>query len=162
MDVTKIKKGDDLMIFDAEGHSIAFATSHTFTLTADNSEISCKDSGVWKNNLVTKMSWEIQSENLFSEEAYKDLFDAMVAGVNANTEFEVYFGVRGATSGGGAVAYGVESPDEYYTAGVSCLYKGKAYITSLVVNAASGDNATYSVTLTGNGKIEAVTQLPGA
>ena len=41
--MSNIIKGDDLMLFDSEGKSIAFATSHTLTITANSSEINSKD-----------------------------------------------------------------------------------------------------------------------
>lgn len=34
------------------------------------------------------------------------------------------------------------------------MYMGKVYITSLTANANTGENATYSVTLTGTGSIK--------
>ena len=43
----KIIKGDDLMLFDAEGKSLAFATSHQLSISADAVETSSKDGGVW-------------------------------------------------------------------------------------------------------------------
>ena len=37
------------------------------------------------------------------------------------------------------------------------MYMGSAYITSLTANANTGENATYSVTLTGTGSIKRAT-----
>lgn len=170
MDTTKILKGDDLMIFDASGRSIAFATSHTLTLTADSQEISCKDSGVWKDNFITKMSWEVSSENLYSEDGYKDLFDKMVEG----KAIQIYFGKADATkyakkssdswSDDNALtdkSYGINSPEEAWTVKGQYAYVGKAVISSLTLNAASGDNATYSATFTGTGKLQVVESATG-
>ena len=39
----------------------------------------------------------------------------------------------------------------------SVYYEGDAVITSLVANAANGDNATYTATFTGAGKIAKAT-----
>lgn len=170
MDTTKILKGDDLMVFDATGRSIAFATSHTLTLTTDTQEVSCKDSGVWKDNFVTKMSYEISTENLFSEDGYKDLFDKMVKG----DAIQIYFGKASATkfakksgeswSDDNALSskeYGINSPGEAWTNKGEYAYVGKVVITNLTLNAASGDNATYSATFTGTGKLQAVEAASG-
>ena len=47
MDTTKILRGDDLMLFDSDMKSLAFATSHTLSVSGSTAEISCKDAGVW-------------------------------------------------------------------------------------------------------------------
>ena len=62
--MAQIIKGDDLMLFDAQGKSLAFATSHSLSINADSADVSSKDSGKWKANEVNKLGWEITSENL--------------------------------------------------------------------------------------------------
>ena len=76
----KIIKGRDLMLFDDKGKSFAYATNHTLTMTAETSDISSKDHGIWSATEVSKYTWEITSENLFTEKAYASMFDAMIAG----------------------------------------------------------------------------------
>lgn len=148
-----IIKGDDLMLFDADGKSLAFATSHTFTMTGETVDISSKDHGVYTASSVNKISWEITSENLYTIDAYDNLFDKMVA----REAIEVYFGQK-VDEGDKTVA---DDDDlEYWSASNTHLKKGKAFITSLVANASNGDNATYSLTLTGSGKIEKATEAP--
>lgn len=139
----KIIKGDDLMLFNEEGHSFAFATSHSLSISADAVEISSKDSGKWKSNTVNKLSWEISSENLYTTTSYDELFSLMVD----REEFPVFFGVKSET---GELEEGAEgwTPNETYT------YHGNGIITSLTANAGTGDNATYSVTITGTGALE--------
>lgn len=82
-----IYKGDDLMLFKG-GRSIAFATSHTLTITADAASISSKDNGIWSANAINKISWEISSENLFTATGYHELFNAMLL----KQPIDVYFG----------------------------------------------------------------------
>ena len=77
--MAQIIKGDDLMLFDAQGKSIAFATSHSLSINADAADVSSKDSGVWKANEVNKLGWEITSENLYTSDAYDTLFSSMVS-----------------------------------------------------------------------------------
>ena len=45
-----------------------------------------------------------------------------------------------------------------YWTSQTTFYEGKAIITSLVANANNGENATYSLTLTGTGSIKKTTQ----
>lgn len=140
-----IIKGDDLMLFDASGHSIAYATSHVLTVNAETVDINTKDHGVWGGSEVNKITWEISSDNLYTDDAYDALFNLLLA----KQAVDVYFGHKTET-GTGTV---VDGDYDYWTKGTGC-YTGKAYITSLVANANSGENATLQVTLKGAGKIE--------
>lgn len=151
MDTTKIVRGDDLMLFDANQKSIAFATSHTLTLTSDVTEISCKDSGMWKDAKVNKLGWEITSENLYCEEEYTYIYDKWVSGA----PIVAYWGTSYTPVNNDG---GIDSPNSYYTPKAqTALYYGNAIITNLSVNAASGDNATCSVTLQGIGQFNKTT-----
>lgn len=94
-----IMKGDDLMLFDAEGHSIAYATQHTLTITADAADISSKDHGFWGGSEVNKISWEITSENLYTTAAYDSLFTQMIA----KQPITVFFGLKTETGDGTVV-----------------------------------------------------------
>ena len=62
----KIIKGDELMLFNGE-HSIAYATSHTLTISGNAIDISSKDHGFWGASEVGNITWEITSENLWTE-----------------------------------------------------------------------------------------------
>lgn len=145
-----IVKGQELMLFH-NGESIAFATSHTLTVTGNTTDISTKDHGFFAATALTSISWEISSENLYTDGAYNKLFDMMV---NKREPITVVFGHYSndktlATSG---IA---DSTVEAWTAPTdsTAYYEGKAYITSLTANAANGDNATFSVTLSGVGQL---------
>lgn len=140
-----IIKGDDLMLFDASGHSIAYATSHVLTVNAETVDINTKDHGVWGGSEVNKITWEISSDNLYTDDAYDTLFNLLLA----KQAVDVYFGHK-TEKGTGTV---VDGDYDHWTKGTGC-YTGKAYITSLVANANSGENATLQVTLKGAGKIE--------
>ena len=58
-----IVKGQELMLFQ-NGESIAFATSHTLTVTGNTTDISTKDHGFFAASSLTSITWEISSENL--------------------------------------------------------------------------------------------------
>ena len=142
-----IIKGRDLMLFNND-KSIAYATNHTLSITANTTDVSSKDHGIYGSTEVVSFSWEIQSENLYTEEAYNDLFDAMMAGASGN-KLTVKFGLK-ANITDGTVADGAYS---YWPPKETGYYTGECYITSLQANAPNGENATFSVTLQGVGKI---------
>jgi hypothetical protein len=86
----KIIKGRDLMLFNSDGHSYAYATNHTLTITAETTDVSSKDHGVWGASEVSRYTWEITSENLYTTDEYDSMFDTMLAS-NAIT---VRFGLK--------------------------------------------------------------------
>lgn len=147
-----IIQGNDLMLFKG-GKSIAYATSHTFTMTGNTSDISSKDHGVYAASMITNISWEITSSNLYTESGYNELFDAMIA----RQPIEVVFGLKAENDPTKTVADG-DYPN--WTPRTSGHYKGKVYITSLTTNASNGENATFDCTFTGMGKISRVEPTP--
>ena len=56
-----IIEGDDLMLF-INSKSIAYATSHTLTLTMETASINSKDHGVYSAATPQSRSWEITSD----------------------------------------------------------------------------------------------------
>lgn len=144
----QIIKGRELMLFEGtnEHTSWAYATNHTLTLTAELANISSKDHGIWQGGSVQSFSWEISSENLYTEDGFEKLFDAWVSGATLH----VKFGLKSESLDGI-----VGESNQYWTLDShKVFYKGDVIITSLTANANNGDNATYSVTLRGINKIE--------
>lgn len=137
----KIIKGDELMLFNNQ-KSIAYATAHTLTINGNTIDISSKDHGFWGASEIGNITWEITSENLYTDGAASTLFTAW----NAGTQLDVAFGLAANWTSNGLANPGTDNytPD----AGV---WTGKAIITNLSVNAAGGENATFSVTLKGVG-----------
>ena len=164
----QIIKGDDLMLFTNVStgvtksyRSIAYATSHVLTINAEATDTSTKDHGIWGGSEVNKITWEISSENLYSSEAYLDLFDLMIS----RQPVDVIFGHEKEDKSSGQSV--VDGDYQYWTpsyegdTGKSLAYlKGQAYITSLVANANNGENATFSITLSGKGGITKETANP--
>lgn len=148
MDSKNIIKGRNLMLFSSEGTSYGFATNHTLSITADTSDISSKDHGIWGASEVSKISWEISTENLYTEKEYDKLFEAMILG----EPIELRFGIKAEADDGKTV---VDGDYDNWTAG-STYYNGKAYITSLEANAQNGENATFSATFSGCSKLAKV------
>jgi len=156
-----IVKGDDLMLFDSYGASIAYATSHQLTLNADTVDVNSKDHGIYGGREVNKINWEITTENLYSVKAWNDLFDAMML----RKPVRVLWGCKKETSKDKTVVN-----DDYenwtpYFLGLTpsdakvAAYYGTAYITSLTANANTGENATFSATFSGNGKFKMLTDV---
>lgn len=156
-----IIKGDELMVFVKDGNdykSIAYATSHTLTLSSETTDINTKDHGEWGSTTVNKINWTASSENLFTREDYGMLFDIMIA----KQPVKLYFGdysdnpptpVVDRTTG-----------NMFWSATTSnntgkISYTGDAIIESLEVNATSGENATLSVSFTGAGALTKVSPV---
>ena len=136
-------KGSQLMLF-VGGKSIAYATSHTLTLSTDSNNVKTKDHGMYGFNEVTALNWEITSENLYTEADMSTLFDAW----NKSTELTVAFGKAANWTEKGLPDGSTNwTPD-------AAVYTGKAVISNLSVNAAAGENATLSITLQGRGALK--------
>lgn len=142
-----IVKGDSLMLFDSAGKAFAYATSHTLTLTANTVDASSKDHGLWGASEVGSLTWEITTENLYTDDDYNKLFDLMVSAVPVTVAFAKAsnYDVNGLVATGGSV--------ESWTPDTVQYRSGKAVLTSLTLNANTGENATYSATFTGAGAL---------
>ncbi len=148
----KIIKGRDLMLFNSSGNSYAYATNHTLTITAETTDISSKDHGIWGASEISKYTWEITSENLFTSDEYDSLFSTMLAGDAITVRFGLKTDQADLSQN---VADG--NPNLTHWTSQNTYYEGKVIITSLTANANNGENATYSVTLTGTGSIKKTT-----
>lgn len=143
-------KGDELMLFKGTpAVALAYAQNHTFNISGSEVDVSTKDHGFWGSTTIGNLSWEATTQNLYVEDNYDELYDAMVS----KTPIDIVFAKasnydeNGLASEGGTV--------QSWTQGTG--YKGKAVITSLEVNANTGENATYSATFKGAGALSKVT-----
>lgn len=142
-----IIKGDELMVFKG-GSALAYATSHTLSITGNTIDIASKDNGYWGSSDIGNITWEMSTENLYTDSDYDALFTAMVNKTPVTLVFAKAgnYDANGLASEGGSV--------QAWTA--SGGYTGSAVITSLTINANTGENATYSATFTGKGAITKV------
>lgn len=136
-----IIKGDELMLFK-NNKSLAYATSHTLTITGNTIDVSSKDHGYWGASEIGNITWEITTENLYTDTDFDALFDAMVA----KTPVTIIFGKAGNYNVNGLGNLANWTPGTVYKT-------GSAVITSLTANANTGENATFSATFTGVGAI---------
>ena len=153
-DQTKIIEGSKLMLF-LNGKSIAMATNHTLSISAETTEISNKDigSGDWTANNVRRFSWEVSTENMFTVSAYKKLFQLMLA----KQPVDAVFSIR---KGDALIA-----DSSTYFAGwtwenSTFTLQGKVLITNIDTQAPNDDNATFSCTMTGTGALEWADEEP--
>lgn len=161
-DQTKIIEGSKLMLF-INNKSIAMATNHTLSLSAETTEISNKDlgSGDWTANSIRKFSWEVSTENMYTVSAYKKLFELMIAKQPVNA----IFSVRKDNMVQDSSSYFADWTWKYTASSGSLMtldqeyYTGKVIITSLDVQAPNDDNATFSCTMTGTGSLTYYTNI---
>ena len=162
-DQTKIIEGSKLMLF-INNKSIAMATNHTLSLSAETTEISNKDigSGDWTANNVRRFSWEVSTENMFTVSAYKKLFQLMLAKQPVDAVFSIR---KGDALIADSSSYFADWTWKYTNASDSLsipdkeYYTGKVIITSLDVQAPNDDNATFSCTMTGTGSLTYYTNI---
>ena len=153
--MAQMERGDDIMLFDDKGKSLAFGKSHTLTIGVETQEVSTKDHGIYSGKKGTKINWSISAEHMYSEGAYDTLFDKMVA----LEPITVYFGKKKSegdktVADGDLTAWSANNPTQ------STLRTGQVIITKLDLQAQSGDNATFSVEFEGVGKISKAKTIP--
>jgi len=164
-----------MMLFLKEANgtvkSIAFATSHTLTVSTDTQQTSTKDDGgKFQSSDYGIISWSATSENLCSYDGagynYQDLINLMLS----QTKVEATFSIENNSGSSYPYASKLNSVDETSgntwtpgnmgsigTQSKSLGYTGTVLITSVEVNAPNGENATFTVQLQGDGPLEATT-----
>ena len=150
-----IFKGSALQLFVGSS-TIAFATSHTLSITTNTNEIATKDHGDYPAVLPTTITWEVTCENLYATDSLNTLLSA----VKSRTPLTVKFAeVANYSQANGSYSYNaveegiVDTTKTAWTLG-KVIGQGKAYVTSYSINAAAGDNASISATLTGCGQLD--------
>lgn len=151
---TDIIKGSKLMVF-LNGTPIGFATSHSLSMTTNTSEISTKDHGDFPSVIAQNISWEVTAENLYSQAGESTYMTAM------KTLQPVTIVFAEASNYSNSQAQGATPMDSTngaeWTVGTK-IAEGNALITSFSINAPAGDNATMSVTFTGQGELKTAFQ----
>jgi predicted secreted protein len=159
-----------LFIKEANGtvKSIAFATSHTLTVSTDTQQTSTKDDGgKFQSSDYGIISWSATSENLCSYDGagynYQDLINLMLS----QTKVTATFSIEGNSGTSYPYANKKDSVDETTddtwtpantgsigsTSNKSLGYTGTVLITNVEVNAPNGENATFTVQLQGDGPL---------
>ena len=147
--------GSDLMVFakiNGKYQSIAYATSHSLSVTRETVDSSTKDNGngQWSTAEKGMASWEMSTSNLMASEAenglsFNSLFDEFLKG----TEVELIFSLQTDMAKYESADTEFFAPTNGWTPDETNCYKGKAIITSLNVTAENGQKANYEATFTG-------------
>lgn len=144
MSKAKAALGKDLMI-TIEAKVLALATSCKLGLSAETIDTQSKDSGIWTEKDIKKLSWNASSENLFSMDANANSYDALFKLFLAHKPVTLKFGVVSNPDVN-------EMPADGWTLAAGA-YTGNAVITSLEANAPDGDKATFSISFEGTGAL---------
>lgn len=142
--------GKDLMLF-VGGKAIALASSCKLSLSAETIDTQSKDSGIWTEKDIKKLSWSGSSENLFSADADANSYDALFELMLARKPIPILFGIPANADAG-------EMPETGWTLPTGKHYSGKVLITNLELNAPDGDKATFSATFDGTGALKPVSE----
>lgn len=144
-------KGKKVMLW-AAGKTVALSTSLSVDITADTSDTSNKDEGVWGAKEIGKMGWSVENGAMYSpsatgdiQQTYDSLFDLMVAGEAVS----VTIGTPSNYNTGGLDALS----DGAWTAPTAGMYSGSAIITSLKLQADDGSNGSVTISLEGVGAL---------
>lgn len=146
MSKAKTVLGKDLMLF-IDGKAIALATSCKLSMSAETIDTQSKDSGIWTEKDIKKLSWNGSSENLFSADADANSYGKLFAMMLARKPVDMKFGIA-ANKGSD------ELPEAGWTPPASGAYSGTILITSLELNAPDGDKATFSANFEGTGALK--------
>lgn len=138
----KIIKGQNLRLF-VGSKCIALATSCSLSLTNALEAVDTKDStGGWSEQEVTGKSWSVSCDALFAVgtdagNLYKDLATSLIAGTKVAVKLETTKGDQNRTT------------DDVNVFALN----GNAFIAELSLNAPNKTNASWSVSLTGDGAL---------
>lgn len=146
--MANVINGGDLMLFIG-GKSIAFATSHKLSINVETVETTSKDSGgKWVSKAARKISWNMSTENLYSNEGegmtFSDLFDKLTA----REPIQAVFCLEKTYT-----AKVDEVPEGGWLPATTGTYSGNVIITALEANAPNGDNATFTASFEGVGAL---------
>ena len=144
MSNAKAVLGKDFMLF-VGGKALALATSCKLSISAETIDTQSKDSGIWTEKDIKKLSWNASSENVFSADADTNSYDKLFALFIAHKPVTLKFGIVGNPDVN-------EMPEAGWTLAEGA-YTGKAVITSLEANAPDGDKATFSISFEGTGPL---------
>lgn len=146
--------------------SVAFATNHTFSISAETTDVSSKDHGIYGAQEISKITWELTTENLTStaeENGYNTLYTYMLeqrvipvmfALVDSAATDEIIGQTPQSWSiGTEIIQQGDFNPHNLHRSNVI----GEGIITSLTLNANNGETSTFSATITGTSTLQIIT-----
>lgn len=158
----KVIKGENLMLFVKEGDLfgnsstalvfLGMATGCTMNLTVDPFDVTSKDSGSWKASIPGMKSWDMSTDNLYSEH-----FDKLMTLAMARTTIKLYWSPATNTESNNEVTH---TPSLTVDGESYKYYVGDAWINNISANAPNDDAATYTCQFTGTGALTQSNSLP--
>ena len=127
------------------GKALALATSCKLSISAETIDTQSKDSGIWTEKDIKKLSWNGSSENLFSADDKVNGYDVLLDLMLKRKPIEAKFGIPANVDSDEVPSSGWTLP--------AASYSGNVLITNLELNAPDGDKATFSATFEGTGKL---------
>ena len=140
--------GEQIQVF-LSGETLACATSCSVQISSDEIDTSCKDCAGFNSTMPGRITWTVQSDNLFVIGDYTKLVDAMLNKEILDLTFATVANFSAATE---ADADGHRVPEGGWDSADN-LYQGKVTISSIDLTADNGAVATYSVTFNGHGAL---------
>ncbi len=132
--------GNDLAVFIQRNNGFSLAgydLNCSVNINVFTKNISSKASGKWVEKDTERLSWDLESEYLYSIEAMDSLFEMLVS----RTPVIVAFSLLRKT------IYGHSQNDKH-------RYSGKAFITDLQASANIASAGTLSIKLEGTGELK--------
>lgn len=140
--------GERIQVF-VSGKTLACATTCSVNMSADEIDTSCKDTGGFNSTIPGRITWTINSDNLFMLDDYTKLVDCMINKTILDVSFATVANFDDMTEpdedGHRVPASGWTSSDD--------MYYGKCTVSSIDLTADNGAIATYSVTFQGHGAL---------
>jgi len=144
--VKKTYNGNDIMLFNENNMSFAHGRNHTFTVGVETREDNTKDNPRNPIVSVSKITYEITTENLYCED-FVTLFGYLVNGEPITLKFGLKKNEGEALPSSGDIeAWTLNGAENYFC--------GYFLLTSLNLNANTGETCTYSATFAAVGKVE--------
>ena len=140
--------GEKVQVF-LSGETLACATSCAVNISADEIDVSCKDTAGFNATIPGRITWTVTSDNLFVIADYTKLVDAMLAKTPLELTFATVANFSAATT---PDSEGHVVPSGGWTSS-NDLYHGTVTISSIDMTADNGAVATYSVTFNGKGAL---------
>lgn len=152
-DDRRMQEGSSIMLFVKQSgsyKSVAHASSHTLSLSAETEDITTKDIDRFGKTEISRITWEISVDSFYTNEGYGLFFDAMYN----KTELVVCFGLKAETGANDPTEINTEaSGDGDWTPASANVYYGNVLITNLDWTADAGSKSTFSATLAGQGEL---------
>lgn len=154
-------QGHDVMLFDASGHSFAFGTNASLSITTEMRDVSDKDTSRYGYKMPGQMNWTLTSDHTLCWDEYLNWVERQNNQTETN-KLKIWYGLRKGYEGGPDqmnISYGMDSEVNNGTDGyreidaTTYALTGYVFIDSLTQNSSNGDSANYTVNFTGVGNL---------